>query len=96
MKISICGADRCYRQDLYDRLATADANLNGANISVEKSPGCLGGCGYAPRVDVDMDNGDKRRYGSRVYVDRKRILIHPIGDDPLATIIEANLTKPKQ
>lgn len=89
--ILICDNPGCGNRGLYQRLQ-AEVSTRGLPVHIEET-GCLGACDLQSRVDVKTPDGRFLRYAA---TDSKRAewTYFAIGENPIKTLIEANLPRP--
>ena len=91
MTVYVCSHPDCGNRDLYVTLQQ-EVSWRSLPVIVEER-GCLGECSYLQRAEVRLPGGELIQYaGTDVVKEGKRVFT-AVGDDPLKTIIEANLPK---
>ena len=103
LQITVCDPDQrsCCSSDFYSKLEVAIASYDDPNVALtfERDRHCQGACNFGPIIKVeDFLLGVKVFYGSDFFFDVHPFLgvrktVHPLGEDPLKTIILGQLPR---
>ena len=90
LRVYVCGRDYCENKTIY---AQFQEKINSERLPVIlENSSCLGVCELRNRVDVKLPDGSIVMYAG-CELNRGSFAVKAIGDNPLETIITANLVE---